>query len=36
MANIVYPKFKEALLRGDGDLEGGTVMVVLIAVYRIL
>ena len=30
MANIVYPKFKEALLRGDGDLEGGTVMIVLV------
>lgn len=30
MANILYPKFKEALLDGGLDLDGGTVRVVLV------
>jgi hypothetical protein len=30
MANALYPKFKEALLKADVDLEGGTVKAVLV------
>lgn len=30
MANAVYPKFKEALLKGDVDLDSATLAVVLV------